>query len=73
MHRERKKYRLVIDYRRLNVMTIPDKYPIPNIKDIHTYLTKGKWFSGIGFKRVFHQIPLKESDMKNTAFSMNNG
>lgn len=69
----KKKYRLVIDYRKLNDATIPDKYPIPNINDILPQLSKSKFFSVIDLKSGFHQIPLKESDMKKTAFSVNNG
>lgn len=60
----KKKYRLVIDYRKLNEDTIPDKYPIPNINDILPQLSKSKWFSVIDLKSGFHQIPLKENDMK---------
>lgn len=69
----KKKYRLVIDYRKLNDITIPDKYPIPNINEILPQLSKSKWFSVIDLKSGFHQIPLKESDMRKTAFSVNNG
>lgn len=69
----KKKYRLVIDYRKLNDVTIPDKYPIPNLNDILPQLSKSKWFSVIDLKSGFHQIPLKESDMRKTAFSINNG
>lgn len=29
-----KKWRLVIDYRKLNEKTVDDRYPIPNITDI---------------------------------------
>jgi len=28
------KYRVVIDYRKLNEITIPDRYPIPNMNEI---------------------------------------
>lgn len=60
----KKKYRMVIDYRKLNDVTIADKYPIPNINDVLPQLAKCKWFSVIDLKSGFHQIPLKESDMK---------
>lgn len=55
----KRKYRLVICYRKLNNITVSYKYPIPNIV--------------IDLKSGFHQILLTESDMRNTAFSVNNG
>lgn len=69
----KQKYRMVIDYRKLNDVTIPDKYPIPNINDVLPQLSKSKLFSVIDLKSGFHQIPLREQDMQKTAFSVNNG
>lgn len=68
-----KKYRLVIDYRKLNTVTIPDRYPIPEINEVLANLGRNEWFSIIDLKSGFHQIPLKESDIEKTAFSVNNG
>lgn len=68
-----KKFRIVIDYRKLNEQTIPDKYPIPEINDVLPQLGQNKFFSVIDLKSGFHQIPLREADRKKTAFSVNNG
>lgn len=68
-----KKYRLVIDYRKLNTVTIPDRYPIPDINDVLSQLGKNRWFTVLDLKSGFHQIPLKESDIEKTAFSVNHG
>lgn len=68
-----KKYRMVIDYRKLNTVTIPERYPIPEISEILANLGKNKFFSIIDLKSGFHQIPLKERDIPKTAFSINNG
>lgn len=68
-----KKFRMVIDYRKLNQVTIADRYPIPEITDILTQLRNKKWFSTIDLKSGFHQIPLKKKDIEKTAFSVNNG
>lgn len=70
---EEKKYRMVIDYRKLNAITIPDKYPIPEINEVLSNLGKNKLFTIIDLKSGFHQILLKESDIEKTAFSVNNG
>lgn len=69
----RKKFRMVVDYRKLNQVTIADRYPIPEISDILMQLGRKKWFSVIDLKSGFHQIPLKKQDIEKTAFSVNNG
>ncbi|KAH8418173.1 hypothetical protein KR222_007129, partial [Zaprionus bogoriensis] len=67
-----KKYRMVIDYRKLNSVTMADKYPIPEINEVLTQLGNNKLFSVLDLKSGFHQIPLKHSDIEKTAFSVNN-
>lgn len=68
-----KKYRMVIDYRKLNEVTKPDRYPIPEITDILANLGDQMYFSTLDLKSGFHQIPLRESDIEKTAFSVKNG
>lgn len=69
----KKKYRIVIDYRKLNTLTIADRYPIPDINDVLNNLGQNSYFSTIDLKSGFHQIPLKEQDKEKTAFSVNGG
>lgn len=68
-----KQYRMVIDYRKLNSITIADRYPIPEISEVISQLGSSNFFSVIDLKSGFHQIPLKETDIEKTAFSINNG
>lgn len=68
-----KKFRMVVDYRKLNKMTIPDRYPLPDINYVLMQLKDNKFFSVLDLKCGFHQIPLKESDIEKTAFAINNG
>lgn len=68
-----KQFRLVIDYRKLNSVTISDRYPIPEINEVLAQLGKSKYFSVLDLKSGFHQIPLKPSDREKTAFSINGG
>jgi len=68
-----KKYRMVIDYRKLNSVTISDRYPIPDINGVLAQLGNNKIFSVLDLKSGFHQILLKDSDIEKTAFSVNNG
>lgn len=67
------KHRLVIDFRKLNENTIPDKYPMPDIEVILSNLGKSKYFSTLDLKSGFHQIKMAESDRCKTAFSVKNG
>lgn len=68
-----KKFRLVIDYRKLNEKTISDRYPIPEITDILDKLGRTCYFSTIDLVSGFHQIQLDDEDIEKTAFSVNSG
>lgn len=68
-----KKFRLVIDYRKLNEKTISDKYPIPEITEILDKLGRATYFSTIDLVSGFHQIQLDENDIEKTAFSVSSG
>lgn len=68
-----RKFRMVVDYRKLNEDTIPDKYRIPDITTILANLGSNKYFSTIDLKSGFHQIALNEDDIEKTAFSIANG
>lgn len=55
------------DYRRLNTITIPDRYPIPHIQDFAMNLNGCLVFSKIDLVRAYHQIPVAEDDVPKTA------
>jgi hypothetical protein len=67
------KWRLVVDYRKLNEVTIDDRYPIPNIEDILGKLGRCQYFTTLDLARGFHQIEIDERDIQKTAFSVENG
>lgn len=68
-----KKFRLVIDYRKLNEKTISDRYPIPDITEILDKLGRATYFSTLDLVSGFHQIQLDGKDIEKTAFSVSSG
>jgi hypothetical protein len=68
-----KKWRLVVDFRRLNEKTIGDAYPLPDITEILDQLGQSKYFSCLDMVMGYHQIEVKEEDKEKTAFSTKNG
>lgn len=69
----RQKWRLVIDYRKLNEKTIDDRYPIPHVTETLDKLGKAIYFTTLDLTSGFYQIPLHVNDRKKTAFTVENG
>jgi len=63
------KLRVVIDFRKLNDLTIGDSFPIPNITDILDQLGNAKYFTTLDLASGYHQISMAERDKGKTAFS----
>ena len=70
---EKKKWRIVIDYRKLNEITVEDKFPIPNIENILDKLGKAQYFTTLDLAKGFHQILVHKEDRAKTAFSTPQG
>jgi len=69
----KKKFRLVVDYRNLNEITINDKFPIPNMDEILGKLGKCQYFTTIDLAKGFHQIEMDPKSIPKTAFSTKHG
>uniref|UniRef100_A0A0K8WBI5 RNA-directed DNA polymerase n=1 Tax=Bactrocera latifrons TaxID=174628 RepID=A0A0K8WBI5_BACLA len=67
------KWRIVVDYRKLNNITVDDKYPIPNMDEILDKLGRCLYFTTIDLAQGFHQIEMDPIDRQKTAFSTQNG
>lgn len=70
---DEKKWRIVIDYRKLNEITINDVFPLPNINEILDQLGKANYFSTLDLANGFYQVKLNPNDKIKTAFSTNSG
>lgn len=55
------------DYRRLNNVTIPDRYPVPYIQDATLNVEGCTIFSKIDLVRAYNQIPMHPDDIPKTA------
>ncbi|XP_029675231.1 uncharacterized protein LOC115242830 [Formica exsecta] len=63
------KLRVVVDFRKLNDLTIGDSFPLPNITEILDQLGNAKYFTTLDLASGYHQIPMAEQDKQKTAFS----
>lgn len=61
--------RMVIDYRKLNMRTIGDAYPLPNIEEIFDQVGGAKYYTVLDLASGFHQIKMDPKDAAKTAFS----
>ena len=60
--------RMVVDYRKLNKITKPINFPIPNFDDMLDKLNKAKFFITLDLALGYLQVPLSEAAREKTAF-----
>ena len=60
--------RFCVDYRKLNLVTVKDVYPLPRIDDSLAALSTGRYFSTLDLTTGYHQIPMAENSKEKTAF-----
>ncbi|EXV01030.1 reverse transcriptase domain protein [Metarhizium robertsii] len=62
------KLRLVVDYRRLNDITMKDRTPLPLISELRDRLHGMNWFTAVDLKGAYNLIRIKEGHEWMTAF-----
>ena len=61
--------RIVIDYRKLNSVTIHYPFSMPSIEEIVADLGKARLLSKMDLLKGFYQVPMDEESKKFTAFT----
>ncbi len=61
--------RIVIDFRKLNSITVHDPFTMPSIDDILAQLGNAAFLSKMDLLKGFHQVPMSEASKELTAFT----
>lgn len=61
--------RLCVDFRKLNLKTRKDAFPLPRIDESFDALQGAEFFSTIDLASGYHQVAVKEQDQHKTAFT----
>lgn len=63
------KIRWCVDWRRLNLITKKDSFPMPSVQDNLARLAGSRIFSGVDMEGAFHCVEVDKQDREKTAFS----
>ncbi|GJT51032.1 putative reverse transcriptase domain-containing protein [Tanacetum coccineum] len=61
-------FRMCIDYRELNKLTVKNRYPLPRIDDLFDQLQGSSVYSKIDLRSGYHQLRVCDEDVPKTAF-----
>ena len=65
--------RFCVDYRRLNLLTKKDAYPLPRIDRCPDTLAGSMWYSTFDLRSGFHQVAMDPRDINKTTFVCHRG
>ncbi|GJU31808.1 putative reverse transcriptase domain-containing protein [Tanacetum coccineum] len=63
-------FRMCIDYRELNKLTIKNRYPLPRIDDLFDQLQGSSVYSKIDLRSGYHQLRIREEDIPITRLEL---
>nr|GEW95278.1 putative reverse transcriptase domain-containing protein [Tanacetum cinerariifolium] len=66
-------FRMCIDYRELNKLTVKNPYPLPRIDDLFDQLQGLSVYSKINPRSGYHQLRVRDEDIPKTAFRTRHG
>ncbi|GJR84205.1 putative reverse transcriptase domain-containing protein [Tanacetum coccineum] len=61
-------FRRCIDYRKLNKLTVKNRYPLPKIDNLFDQLQGSSVYSKIELRSGYHQLRVKNEDIPKTSF-----
>ncbi|GJV23379.1 putative reverse transcriptase domain-containing protein [Tanacetum coccineum] len=61
-------FRMCIDYRELNKLTVKNHYPLPRIDDLFDQFQGSSIYSKIDLRSGYHQLRVREQDIPKMAF-----
>ncbi|GJU15367.1 putative reverse transcriptase domain-containing protein [Tanacetum coccineum] len=61
-------FKMCIDYRELNKLTVKNRYPLPRIDDLFDQLQGSSIYSKIHLRSGYHHLRVREQDIPKTAF-----
>ncbi|GJX27656.1 putative reverse transcriptase domain-containing protein [Tanacetum coccineum] len=61
-------FRMCIDYRELNKLTVKNRYPLPRIDDLFDQLQGSSVYLKIDLRSGYHQLRVRDEDIPKTSF-----